>query len=244
MDKAHSCRLWNTDWQSVFPAELHCAELNEPRLEYPRGAQALKPVFRRLIPATLLAGSILISCPALSFAQSRTVKLNENAFAFAKELITQGRAVVDKKNSWRNHHPMAEAENEFIRVQGFAEYRKWYLGIDETHAEDTKARYKFPFGDLRNLHRCGLLAVKSRAHQFGYADIEKAAIQLIEIVNSKEENQSRRARKLTEPGGTQTCSLCAQQELHSAEENGPSRRWAPAWRTSGTSVFQSGIPAS
>jgi len=152
-------------------------------------------VFRRLIPATLLAGSILISCPALSFAQSATVKLNENAFAYAKELITQGRAVVDKKNSWRDHHPMAEAENEFIRVHGFAEYRKWYLGIDETHAEDTKARYKFPFGDLRNLHRCGLLAVKSRAHQFGYVDIEKAAIQLIEIVNSKEENQSRRARK-------------------------------------------------
>jgi len=152
-------------------------------------------MFRRLIPATLLAGSILISCPALSFAQSRTVKLNENAFAFAKELITQGRAVADKKNSWSDHHPMAEEENEFIRVHGFAEYGKWYLGIDETHAEDSKARYKFPFGDLTNLHRCGLLAVKSRAHQFGYADIEKAAIQLIEIVNSKEENQSRRARK-------------------------------------------------
>ena len=164
-------------------------------MEYPRGAQALKPVLRRLIPATLVAGSILISCPALAFAQSKTVKLNENAIVFAKELITQGRAVVDKKNSWRDHHPMAEAENEFIRVHGFAEYRKWYLGIDETHAEDTKARYKFPFGDLRNLHRCGLLAVKSRAQQFGYADIEKAAIQLIEIVNSKEENQSRRARK-------------------------------------------------
>jgi hypothetical protein len=187
--------LWNADRQSVCPAELHSAELNEPRREYPRGAQALKLVFRRLIPGTLLAGSILIFCPALSFAQSKTVKLNENAFAFAKELITQGRAVVDKKNSWRDHHPMAEAENEFIRVHGFAEYRKWYLGIDETHAEDSKARYKFPFGDLTNLHRCGLLAVKSRAHQFGYADIEKAAIQLIEIVNSKEENQSRRARK-------------------------------------------------
>ena len=179
----------------MCPAELHSAELNEPRIEYPRGAQALKPVFRRLIPATLVAGSILISCPALSFAQSRPVRLNENALAYAKELIVQGRVVADKKNSWRDHHPMAEAENEFIRVHGFAEYRKWHLGIDETHAEDTKARYKFPFGDLRNLHRCGLLAVKSRAHQFGYADIEKAAIRLIEIVNSKEENQGRRARK-------------------------------------------------
>ena len=145
----------------------------------------------------LVAAGILISCPALSFAQSRTVKLNENAFAYAKELIAQGRVVVDKKNGWRDHHPMAEEENEFIRVHGFAEYRKWHLGIDETHAEDTKARYKFPFGDFKNLHRCGLLAVKSRAHQFGYADIEKAAIQLIEIVNSKGENQSRRSEKET-----------------------------------------------
>ena len=179
----------------MCPAELHSAELNEPRIEYPRGAQALKPVFRRLVPAILLLAGILIFCPALSFAQGRPVKLNENALAYVKELIAQGRVVVDKKNSWRDHHPMAEAENEFIRVHGFAEYRKWYLGIDETHAEDSKARYKFPFGDLTNLHRCGLLAVKSRAHQFGYADIEKAAIQLIEIVNSKEENLSRRTRK-------------------------------------------------
>jgi hypothetical protein len=168
-----------------------------------------------------VASSILISCPALSFAQSRTVKLNENAFAFAKELITQGRAVVDKKNSWRDHHPMAEAENEFIRVHGFAEYRKWYLGIDETHAEDTKARYKFPFGDLRNLHRCGLLAVKSRAHQFGYDDIEKAAIRLIEIVNSKEENQSRRARKEGSWGQAEhRLAVCA-----------PSGSYAPLKRT-------------
>jgi hypothetical protein len=195
VDKAHSCRLWNTDCQSVCPAELHSAELNEPRIEYPRGAQALKPVFRRLVPTILLLAGILISCPALSFAQSRPVRLNENALAYAKELIAQGRVVADKKNSWRDHHPMAEAENDFIRVHGFAEYGKWHLGIDETHAEGTKARYKFPFGDFKNLHRCGLLAVKSRAHQFGYADIEKAAIQLIEIVNSKEENQSRRARK-------------------------------------------------
>ena len=229
----------------MCPAELAYAELNEPRLGYPRGTQALKPVCRRLIPAALVAGSILISCPALSFAQSRTVKLNENAFAFAKELITQGRAVVDKKNSWKDHHPMAEAENELIRVHGFAEYRKWYLGIDETHAEDTKARYKFPFGDLRNLHRCGLLAVKSRAHQFGYADIEKAAIRLIEIViREKKIRVEEQERKGVWPGGTQTCSLCTQGELHSDEENAPSRRWAPAWCTSGTSVFQSGIPAS
>lgn len=84
---------------------------------------------------------------------------------------------------------MAGAENEFIRAHGFAEYGKWHLGIDETHAEGTKARYKFPFGDFMNLHRSGLLAVKNRAHQFGYADIEKAAIQLLEMIDLKRKSQ-------------------------------------------------------
>ncbi len=143
----------------------------------------------RLAPAILFLAGILILCPAFSFAQSRTIRLNETAFAYAEELIAQGRVVIDKKNAWRDHHPMAEDENEFIRAHGFAQYSKWHLGIDETHAEATKARYKFPFGDFKNVHRCGLLAVKSRAHQFGYADIEKAAIPLIEIINSKKENQ-------------------------------------------------------
>src|SRR5438552_9250742 len=163
----------------------------------------------RLLTAMLVAAGILISYPALSFAQSRSVRLNANAFAYARELIAQGRVVVDKKNGWRNHHPMTEEENEFIRVHGFAEYRKWHLGIDETHAEDTKARYKFPFGDFKNLHRCGLLAVKSRAHQFGYADIEKAAIRLIEIVNSKGENQSRGERGRLLGQAKNSLAVCA-----------------------------------
>src|SRR5436305_353957 len=112
---AHSRRLRKTDCQSVRPAELHSAELNEPRIEYPRGAQALKPVFRRLVPAMLLLTGIFISCPAFLFAQSRTVKLNETAFAYAKELIAQGSVVIDKKNAWRDHNPTAEEEKAFIR---------------------------------------------------------------------------------------------------------------------------------
>jgi hypothetical protein len=75
-------------------------------------------------------------------------------------------------------------------VHGFAEYRNWHLGIDETHAEDTKARYKFPFGDFKNIHRCALLAVRSRAHQYGYLDIEDAAIQLLEMIDLKRKSQA------------------------------------------------------
>jgi hypothetical protein len=163
----------------------------------------------RLIPITVLIASNLIICPTSSLGQSGKIKPNESGFAYAKELITQGHVVGDKRNAWRGHRPTAQDENEFIRVHGFAEYGEWHLGIDETHAEGTKARYKFPFGDFKNLHRCGLLAVKNRAHQFGYADIEKAAIRLIEIVNSKEENQSRRARGKVVGQATHRLAVCA-----------------------------------
>ena len=47
----------------------------------------------------LWVAGILIFCPALSFAQGRTVRLNENALAYAKDLIAQGRVVIDKKNA-------------------------------------------------------------------------------------------------------------------------------------------------
>jgi hypothetical protein len=144
----------------------------------------------RVGPTMLVVAGIFISCPALSFAQSRSVTLNEDALAYAKELIAQGRVVVDKKNGWRDHCPMAEEENEFIRRHGFAEYRKWHFGIDETHAEDTKAKYKFLFGDFKNIHRCALLAVRSRAHQYGYLDIENAAIQLLEMIDLKRKSQA------------------------------------------------------
>jgi hypothetical protein len=139
----------------------------------------------RLVPGILLLFGILIFCPALLFAQSRAVRLNENAFAYAKELIAEGRVVIDKNNAWRDHRPMAEEENEFVRTHGFAEYGKWHLGIDGTHAEGTKARYKFPFGDFKDIHRCALLAVRNRARQYDYPDIENAAIRLTELIHSR-----------------------------------------------------------
>ena len=132
--------------------------------------------------ATTLIAAILISFGVSSFAQSRTTRLNENAFAYAQELTTQGHVVLDKKNEWGDHHPTAQQDNDFIRDHGFVEYSKWHLGIDPTHVQSSKARFKFPFGDFKNIHRCALLAVKSRAHQYGYSDIENAAERLLEMM--------------------------------------------------------------
>ncbi len=106
------------------------------------------------------------------------IKLNQNAFTFAAELIRQGHFIADHKGAWSEHRPSADEENEFIRAHGLDGYAKWHLGIDDRFPENTKRRYKFPYGDFKNVHRCGLLAVQARARQYGYADIGKAAAEL------------------------------------------------------------------
>ena len=118
-------------------------------------------------------------------AQPGRIKPNVTAFDYARELIQQGRFVADGKGAWSRDHPSTEQENEFIRINGFAEYAKWHLGIDKRHSVNSKARYKFPYGDFANIHHCGLLAVKSRAREYGYSDIEDAAAKLIETISSK-----------------------------------------------------------
>ncbi|MDB5907324.1 MAG: hypothetical protein JWP34_1438 [Massilia sp.] len=112
-------------------------------------------------------------------------KLNEQAFEFAGKLIKEGHVVIDERDAWSEHQPSAQQENEFIRQHGFGEYAKWHLGIDDAHAEDTKGRYKFPYGDFKDVHRCGVLTVESRAGQYKHFDIERAAAHLHGMIEAK-----------------------------------------------------------
>ncbi len=132
-----------------------------------------------LLPFALVACVSVYGAPA---ARS-TLKMNNEAFNAAASLIAQGRFVADKKGAWRNDHPTRSQENDFVRGHGFPEYSKWYLAL-VGHALNSKARYKFPFGDFRNVHRCGLLAVKARAHEYGYNEIEAAAAKLLAMIES------------------------------------------------------------
>jgi hypothetical protein len=146
-------------------------------------AVALKGACRSSIAVVILFCAI-----SGVLAQPRqSPKLNQGAFAFAEELIKKGHVIADGRGAWSEDRPSAEDENAFIRVNGFNEYAKWHLGIDERYPENTKRRYKFPYGDFKNVHRCGLLAARSRAAEYRYYDIEDAAARLIEIIVSKKE---------------------------------------------------------
>ena len=107
-----------------------------------------------------------------------SVKLNKPAFVHAKDLINDGSVVLDERDAWSEHRPSAAAENAFIKEHGWREYSRWHLGIDDTEKPDTKGRYKFPYGDFKAVHRCGVLAAESRAGQYKYIDIEQAAAHL------------------------------------------------------------------
>jgi len=132
-----------------------------------------------------IAVAILLYAIDAVVAQPVTgIKLNDNAIAFATQLIKEGHFAADGKGA---HRPSADQENEFIRLHGFGEYAKWHLAVDERYAENTKRRYKFPYGDFSNVHRCGLLAARSRAAEYRYHDVEDAAVRLIQTIAQKKQ---------------------------------------------------------
>ncbi|MFE3031661.1 hypothetical protein ACFXKY_08420 [Streptomyces canus] len=107
-----------------------------------------------------------------------TVKLNPRAFNHARKLAEEGRVVMDDRDEWSEHRPSAADENAHLEEHGFNEYARWYLGVDDEMGEETKGRYKFPYGDFDRVHRCGVLAAEVRAAQQKYTDIENAAAHL------------------------------------------------------------------
>jgi hypothetical protein len=144
----------------------------------------MKSAISRPAFVTYVTVAIFICAISGVFAQARgTIKLNEDASAFAARLIKEGHVIADGKGVWSKDRPSAEEENQFIRLHGFGEYAKWHLGIDERYGANTKRRYKFPYGDFKNVHRCGLLAARSRARQYGYTEIESAAAELEHAMN-------------------------------------------------------------
>jgi hypothetical protein len=75
------------------------------------------------------------------------VKVSRSAFEYAQRLIKEEkRFVADERDNWSEHQPTAAQENEFIEEHGYREYAHWHLGVDDEAREETKGRYKFPYG--------------------------------------------------------------------------------------------------
>lgn len=110
-----------------------------------------------------------------------TLKLNNSAVQNAKSLIKSGK--IDFDSDWSEAQPSADQENDFLDEHNWDEYGAWYLGIHTDESEQTKGRFGFPYGDFNNVHRDGVIAAKQRAAQYDYSDIEKAADELLEMID-------------------------------------------------------------
>ena len=118
-----------------------------------------------------------------------TVKLNQRAYEHAKILIEQDKFIDDERDAWSDHHPSTQVEEDFIEKNGFSEYGKWFLGINDEYGEDRTRHYEFPYGDFEDVHRCGILAAQGRSGQQKYVDVENAAADLLAVIDKQARNK-------------------------------------------------------
>jgi hypothetical protein len=108
--------------------------------------------------------------------------LNPEAVANCRRLIEAKQYVLD--SDWGSVQPHAEAQNAYLAKHTWAEYSAWHLGLTDGAAEETKARYAFVYGDLRRVHRSGLIAVVYRASEWRHKNVELAAHDLLQQLDA------------------------------------------------------------
>jgi hypothetical protein len=109
--------------------------------------------------------------------------LNTRAVAHAKRLIDARQYVLD--SDWGETQPRADAQNKFLESHSWDEYAEWHLGLTDGAADGTKARYAFVYGDLRRVHRTGIIACHYRAAEWRHKEIELAAHELLQYLDNK-----------------------------------------------------------
>lgn len=107
--------------------------------------------------------------------------VNPDAVARCTALIESRQYVLD--SDWGDVQPGAAAQNAFLENHGWEDYAAWHLGLTKGANDGTKARYAFVYGDLRRVHRTGLIACVYRAAEWRHKDVERAAYDLLQLLD-------------------------------------------------------------
>jgi hypothetical protein len=107
-----------------------------------------------------------------------TYSVNPAAVARCRELIAARQYVLD--SDWGQAQPDAAAGTAYLERHSWEEYAGWHLGLTEGANDQTKARYAFVYGDLRRVHRTGLIACVYRASEWRHKAVELAAHDLLQ----------------------------------------------------------------
>ena len=108
--------------------------------------------------------------------------MNPLGVEHARALIRSRQYVLD--SDWGEVQPRAAVQNAYLERHSWVEYAAWHLGLTEGAKDGTKARYAFVYGDLRRLHRTGLIACVYRASEWRHKAIELAAHDLLQELDA------------------------------------------------------------
>jgi len=117
------------------------------------------------------------------------VKLNSKGKTHAHSLVDSGK--VDKTSSWS--FTAEDGDKILGDPPDWNEYGKWFLGADDAEDPKAKAHWKYPFGKDGKLYRSGLIAIRQRAGQQSETEIYNAAGALIDKIDNKSSNFSRKS---------------------------------------------------
>ncbi len=120
-------------------------------------------------------------------------------YAVNKAAVTKARKLIDAKqyvldSDWGDVQPGARRAERVPRAPLVGRLRRAGTWASPKGANDeTKARYAFVYGDLRRVHRTGLIACVYRASEWRHKDVEVAAHDLLQYLDAKP-GSNRRAR--------------------------------------------------
>ncbi len=110
-------------------------------------------------------------------------RVHKAGVAKARKLIDGGD--YDDTTEWSDAAPSTDEENALIERAGLDGYGEWHLAVDEEAGEETKGRYRFPYGDFSKVNRAALIHGKQRAAQNDHGAVEKAFDELLHHLDSK-----------------------------------------------------------
>ena len=109
-------------------------------------------------------------------------KLNKIAYELAKQMIEHGFELEHDENNWKEAQPTPSESVEYLDTHSLDEYGSWFLGIDPEADPKDKAKFVYPFGDFKVVHKSALLEAEKRARMNKDHEIEQAAKRLLQLI--------------------------------------------------------------